>query len=258
MTAVPPVDRALVDIAADLVQRAGEITLEYFRSAELGLELKSDGTPVTAADKAAERFLRDELAARFPDDSVLGEEEGAAPGTSGRRWIIDPIDGTKAFSHGVPLYSTLLALDDEHGPAVGVIGLPALGEIVAAGRGLGCELNGVPCRVSTTPEVTGSYLSTSEFNHWPADMLLAAHGAGVAMRTWGDGFGYALVATGRIDAMVDPSIHLWDIAPCRVVIPEAGGRFTTLAGTTESDPPDAIATNGVIHDELLGIIGRRP
>jgi len=256
MTDAPPVDRSLVDAAVDLVRRAGEITLEYFRSAELGLELKADGTPVTAADKAAERFLRTELGALFPDDSVLGEEEGAAPGTSGRRWIIDPIDGTKAFSHGVPLYSTLLALDDEHGPAVGVIGLPALGEFVAAGRGLGCELNGVPCRVSETPSVSGSYLSTSEFNHWPADMLLAAHRSGVAMRTWGDGFGYALVATGRIDAMVDPSIHLWDIAPCRVVIPEAGGRFTTLAGTTEADPPDAVATNGRIHDELLSIIGR--
>src|SRR5215204_3972338 len=124
----PPVDRALLDEAVELVREAGRLTLEWFRDPALAIERKGDGTPVTAADKAAERFLREQLEARHPTDGILGEEEAPVTGTSGRRWVIDPIDGTKAFTHGVPLYSNLLALEDEHGPALGVINLPALGE----------------------------------------------------------------------------------------------------------------------------------
>ncbi|HEY8548136.1 MAG TPA: inositol monophosphatase family protein, partial [Acidimicrobiales bacterium] len=151
MTAdVPPVDLDLLNFAVDLARQAGEITLRWFARDDLDVESKADGTPVTAADRAAERFIREQLAEHHPDDTIVGEEEPVHEGSSGRRWILDPIDGTKAFTRGVPLYANLLALDDEHGPAIGVVNIPALGEVVAAGRGLGCFHDGVRCHVSTT------------------------------------------------------------------------------------------------------------
>ena len=158
----PPVDRSLLDFAVDVAREAGESTLRWFRARDLAVDSKADGTPVTAADRHAERLVRDRVAARFPDDGVLGEEEPETAGATGRRWIVDPIDGTKAFTRGVPLYSTLLALDDEHGPAVGVIVLPALGQAVYAGRGLGAWCDGEPARVSATAALDGAYLSQQQ------------------------------------------------------------------------------------------------
>src|SRR5262245_14428065 len=162
----PPVDRGLLDEAVELAREAGRITLQWFRNPELTVERKVDGTPVTAADRAAERFLREELGQRHPGDGILGEEEAPVEGTSGRRWIMDPIDGTKAFTHGVPLYSNLLALEDEHGPAIGVINLPALDETVYAGRGLGCFCNDARARVNDHADLEGAYLTTSSFRPW--------------------------------------------------------------------------------------------
>ena len=147
----PPIDQQTVDTALALTREAGDRTLRWFRSRHLTVERKEDGTPVTAADRDAERYLREQLAVHFPDDGVLGEEEAPTPGTSGRRWILDPIDGTKAFTCGVPLYSNLVALEDEHGIAVGVINLPALGETVWAGRGLGCRSDRGPARGQRPP-----------------------------------------------------------------------------------------------------------
>ncbi len=198
---VPPASRDLLVEARDLLRAAGELTQGYFRSPTLGVEWKPDGTPVTEADRAAERFVREELARRHPTDGVLGEEEGETAGSSARRWILDPIDGTKAFRQGVPLYSNLLALEDAHGIALGIVNLPALGETVYAGRGLGAfTFDGVeerPARVSDVTEVAGALLTTSAYDHWPEPMLLAVRRSGFQMRTWGDGYGYALVATGR-------------------------------------------------------------
>ena len=252
---VPPVDRSLLDFAVELVRDAGKTTLSWFRDADLQVDRKSDGTPVTAADRAAERLVRERIAEQFPADGVLGEEEPETAGMSGRRWIVDPIDGTKAFTRGVPLYSTLLALDDEHGPAVGVIGLPALGQVVYAGRGLGCWADGRPARVSDTPELRHAYLTTSSFGHWPEDALLAVRRAGCEMRTWGDGYGYALVATGRADLMVDPAAEPYDVAPMPVILAEAGGRFTDLSGGPGAAGGSGLATNGRLHDQVLARIG---
>src|SRR5690606_2650301 len=162
----PPADPADLDAAVEIVRAAGEVTLRWFAATDLVVDSKADGTPVTAADRAAERRVREMLGERFPDDGVLGEEEPETPGRSGRRWIVDPIDGTKAFTRAVPLYSTLLALEDEHGPAVGVIGLPALGQVVYAGRGLGCFADGRPARVSGTTTLDGAYLMSSSYSHW--------------------------------------------------------------------------------------------
>jgi histidinol-phosphatase len=253
--------QALLDEAVALTRAAGELTLQWFHEEELGIEHKGDGTPVTAADRAAERFLREQLAARHPDDAVIGEEEPDSRGSSGRTWIIDPIDGTKAFTHGVPLYSNLLALYDHEGPAVGVINLPALGETVYAARGLGCFFDGRPVRVSDRAALDGGCVCTSGLGTWAPEHLEAVRASGALLRTWGDGYGFALVATGRAEAMLDPRVAIWDIAPMPVIISEAGGRFTTVEGDERltldgSVALSGVATNGRVHDEVLGLFDR--
>jgi histidinol phosphatase-like enzyme (inositol monophosphatase family) len=253
----PSVERSLLDLAVEVAREAGEATLAWFGAADLAVDRKADGTPVTAADRAAERLVRERLGRRFPDDGVLGEEEPEHHGRSGRVWIVDPIDGTKAFTRGVPLYSTLLALHDADGPAIGVIVLPALGQAVWAGRGLGCWWDGEPARVSETGDLDGSYLMSSSYSHWPDGHLLAVKHAGCHLRTWGDGYGYALVATGRADAMVDHTVELYDVAAMPVILAEAGGRFTSLAGEPSAAGGSGVASNGRIHDALLQMLGGR-
>ena len=253
MTA-PPLDQGTLDRAVELVRLAGERTLRWFRSPDLEVLRKGDGTPVTAADRDAERFLRERLAEAFPGDAVLGEEEPATAGTTGRRWIIDPIDGTKAFTCGVPLYSNLLALEDEHGIALGVINLPALGETVWAGRGLGAWSERGPAAVSDHDRLDGAYVRSSALSHWPPGRVAALEAAGALLRTWGDGYGYALVATGRVAAMVDPVVEPYDIGPMPVILREAGGRFTDLGGAEVIDGGSGVATNGHVHDALLALL----
>jgi len=246
--------RALLDLAVDLVREAGELTLRWFRRPDLDVERKRDGTPVTEADKAAEHQLRAAIADRFPDDTIVGEEEATRAGTSGRSWIIDPIDGTKAFTRGVPLYSNLLAVDDEHGPLIGVINLPALGQTVYAARGLGCFVDGQPAHVSSSGALADAYVSSSSYSHWDDGALLRVKHAGCALRTWGDGYGYALVATGAIEAMVDPIVSWWDVAPMPVILAEAGGTFTDFAGASDPTTGSAVASGGIDHDELLALL----
>jgi histidinol-phosphatase len=251
------IDQSLLDTAVEITREAGELTKRWFRSDALDTELKSDGTPVTAADKAAERLIRERLAEQFPDDAIFGEEEAPTEGTSGRTWVIDPIDGTKAFTHGVPLYTNLLALDDGDGNAVGVINIPALGETVYAGRGLGCFWDGERAQVSSTTDVESSWITSTAFsnNVWSEADFLALHRSGASLRTWGDGYGYALVATGRVDAMIDPIVARWDVAPMPVILNEAGGRFSDWTGAVTAVGGNGIATNGVLHDDLLDRLG---
>ncbi len=251
----PPAAADLLDDAVELARAAGAITLRWFRAGDLEVERKGDGTPVTQADRAAERHLRQELARRYPDDAVVGEEEDDRPGTTGRTWILDPIDGTKAFTHGVPLYCTLVAVEDDHGSAVGVIHLPALDQTVYAGRGLGCFEDGRPARVSAVARLDQAHVSTSSYSNWPDATLLAVKATGASLRTWGDGYGYALVATGRIDAMVDPEVARWDVAPMPVILAEAGGVFTDAAGRATTTGGSGVATNGLLHDAVLACLG---
>ena len=251
----------LLDEAVELAREAGRLTLRWFSDHELSVLRKDDGSPVTEADKAAEAFLREALARRFPEDAVIGEEYPEEQGTSGRTWVIDPIDGTRSFVRGVPLYTTLLALIDQHGPAIGVAAVPGLDEAVWAGRGLGCHHNGRRCQVSAQTELSRSYLSTSGTEWWPEgsfDRVRRTHDresrTGPRVRTWGDGYGYVLVATGRVDAMIDPGLNLWDIAPMLVIIPEAGGQITQWNGTSTPSAGDWLATNGHFHEELRFIL----
>jgi histidinol-phosphatase len=254
----PDADPALLDEAVGLARRAGELTLGWFDRPDLAVARKSDGTPVTEADRAAERLIREQLAADHGDDAIVGEEEADVAGTSGLTWVIDPIDGTKAFTRGVPLYSNLVAVLDEHGPVIGVINLPALGTTIYAGRGLGCFRDGRPVHVSDRTDPADSVLSTSGFTWWADAALLGVKQAGFQMRTWGDGYGYALVAIGAIEAMVDPEVSLWDVAPMPVVIGEAGGRVTTHDGAepvlSPGAQPSCVATNGAVHADVLAAL----
>ncbi len=252
---MPDADQSELTDAVAFVQAAGELTLRWFRSPELVVDEKRDGTPVTVADKEAETFLRQRLAERFPGDAIVGEEHPDTPGTTGRTWIIDPIDGTKAFTAGVPLYTNLLALHDEEGGVIGIVNVPAIGITVWAGRGLGCFENGLPAHVSSRDSLKGGIVSSSGFERWSDEQLSAVKGAGAFMRTWGDGYGFVLVATGRIEAMVDPTLAVWDVAPMPVILNEAGGRFTDLHGEARIDGTGGVATNGLVHDALLGLLG---
>lgn len=245
----------LLGFTLELVAEAGAFTQQHFRSADLDVQFKGDGTPVTVADQGAEQLMRDAIAASFPDDEIIGEEFGVSElvpgGGSGRQWVIDPIDGTKAFTAGVPLYSNLLAVIDDGVPVLGIINLPAVNEMVWATLGGGAFCNGEPCRVSTKAALDGSYLMASGVTGWARDGLHRLRDQGVIVRTWGDAYGYSMVATGRAEAMVDPIVSIWDVAPIGVIISEAGGRFTDLGGVARIDGGNGLGTNGLIHDELL-------
>ena len=247
----PPAPSAWMEEATELATEAGDLTLDWYRTQDLHVITKDDGSPVTEADKAAERLLREHIVERHPDDGVLGEEEGETQGSSGRRWLIDPIDGTASFVRGVPLFATLLAIEDEHGPAVGVIHVPALSETVSAGRGLGCFYNGAPTRVSDRADMAGAIVTTSGYDAWSPKSLARLRQTNAAMRAWGDAYGYVLLVTGRVDVMADPIAFAWDLAPMVVAVTEAGGRFTDLAGTPAYDSGGGLATNGILHDAAL-------
>jgi histidinol-phosphatase len=251
MTKLPSARLSDLDLALHMATDVAPLAMRWFESVDLSVITKVDGSPVTQADLAVEKRLRELIRDHDSDASVLGEEEGATVGSSDRRWILDPIDGTSAFAHGVPLWSTLIALYDEHGPAVGVISLPGTGEIVAAGRGLGVTHNAKPCKVSAVTSLENAYVTTWGYEQWPSEVFVKLQHAKVNMRGWSDAYGWALLATGRVDAVLDPSTKLWDIAPMQTIIPEAGGMCTALPDGADMSFDWMIGTNGSIHDELM-------
>ncbi|PYS89640.1 MAG: histidinol phosphate phosphatase [Acidobacteria bacterium] len=251
--------RELMAFAAQLARGAGEITLRYFRRT-LEAERKADGSFVTAADREAEKFLRAEIGRRFPDDAIIGEEEGEQAGTTDRRWIIDPIDGTYSFVHGVPFYGVLIGLEIADEPSVGVVHLPALGELIKAARGQGCYWNGELARVSATDSMAEALLLATDFGTCErygfgaaADELQRRFGA---RRTWGDCYGHVLVATGRAECMLDPVMNVWDCAPLLPIVEEAGGTFTDWRGQRTIRGGNAISTNGALFNEVFQIINK--
>jgi len=250
----------LLQFAVELGRGAGEITLEYFRK-DPETETKSDGSYVTIADRHAESYLREEIGKRYPDDGVVGEEELEQRGLSGRRWIVDPIDGTFAFVHGVPFYGVLIALEIEGEPVLGVVNMPALGEIVYAAKGIGCFLNGEPASVSKSAELKDALLLATDFTscakHGFGHAAELLQGRAKASRTWGDCYGYVLVATGRADVMLDPVMNLWDCAPLLPIMEEAGGTFTDWRGVRTISGGNSIATNGLLFDELMRLVRDR-
>ncbi len=251
----------LLDFAVDLARGAGEITLRYFQQLRTSPDRKADGSFVTVADREAERYLRARIEESFPNDAILGEEEGERAGTSGKRWIIDPIDGTYSFVHGVPLYGVLVGLqltDDPTTSVLGVVNLPALGEIVYAARGSGCFWNGERARVSSNTSLKDALLLATDFGTCEAYGFGAAAEAlqklAHARRTWGDCYGHVLVATGRADVMLDPVMNLWDCAALLPIIEEAGGTFTNWRGERTINGGNAVSTNGALLAPVLETI----
>jgi histidinol phosphatase-like enzyme (inositol monophosphatase family) len=243
----------LMQAALELAQRAGAVALSHFQK-NLAIERKQDGTPVTRADREAEWTAREWLEGRFPNDGILGEEFGAVREGARRRWILDPIDGTKTFVRGVPLWGTLVAVAEGERILAGAAHFPAVGETVGAAPGQGCWWNGVRCRVSGISRLgEAAILATDErFESDPGKLerwrSLASHAA--LIRSWGDCYGYLLVATGRAEAMVDDVLSPWDAAAFLPIIQEAGGIFTDWRGNSTAFGGDAIATNAELSVEI--------
>ncbi len=238
--------------ALDAAVRAGRSTLAHFQTG-VNVEIKADASPVTIADRNAERLIREAIEKQYPQDSILGEEEGSQ-GQADDRWVIDPIDGTKSFVAGVPLYATLLSYEVAGVPILGICYFPALDELLFAENGSGAFLNGRPIHTRSTPTEAGALLCCGGISNLKKrgllDNLLDLSAKAMALRTWCDAYGHALVASGRVDAMIDPVLLRWDISAVDIIVREAGGKFTDFKGG--ANPQDeAISSNGPLHDRLL-------
>jgi histidinol phosphatase-like enzyme (inositol monophosphatase family) len=257
-----PIEQRLA-FARDIAREAGEITLTHFRRRGLAVETKRDGTPVTIADQEAEKRLRALVEAKFPQDGILGEEFGEKAGTSGYRWIFDPIDGTKAFVCGVPLYGTMVAVMEQSRPVVGVINMPALGEAVSAARGLGCTLERpghqpAPARVSGLQDLSEAvlvYTGMEVYRQAGRERAFDALSRACRLsRGWNDCYGCVLVATGRADVWMEPVVALWDVAAAVPIIEEAGGVYTDFQGRADPTTGSCLVANPTLHAAALKLI----
>jgi histidinol-phosphatase len=248
-------------LALELADMADAVTMPRFRAADLEIETKPDLTPVTESDKAVELSLREHLKRARPDDAVIGEEFGAEPARDGsvgaREWIIDPIDGTKSYVRGMPTWSTLIALRSGGEMAVGVVSMPALPRRWWAIRGGGAFADGDPIHVSGIASVSDAQMAWSGIEDWDAvgrlDALLTLGRACWRTRGVGDAWQYMLVAEGVAEIAGDPQVEIWDLAAVSVIVEEAGGRFTNLAGQ-RNEWGSGFATNGLVHEQALAII----
>ncbi len=250
----------LLEAAQELARRTGGVALRHFRSA-LTVESKTDGSPVTIADRAAEQAAREWIAQRFPDDGIVGEEFGVHLPSAKRRWLIDPIDGTKTFVRGVPLWGSLIAVCESDTVLAGAAYFPALDEVLAGAKGLGCWWNGTRTHVSTTNVIADATVLTTDerFSRTPErreGWRRLAEAAAIS-RSWGDCYGYLLVATARADVMVDGIVGPWDSAPLYPAITEAGGVFTDWEGTDTAFGTSIVATNGVLAATARELLGRQ-
>lgn len=257
-------------LANRIAVEAGKLTLKHFRNEDLKVIRKGDGSPLTVADQEAETFLREEIGKAFPDDAIVGEEFGVTEGTSEFRWVLDPIDGTKSFICGVPLYGTMVAVEQtgDSGVRQSVIGsvyLPGIDEGIFASTGQGAwyfqgDQPAVQARVSGTKRLEDAVLVTSEVETFgERDPDAASVYRRLAenvyfVRTWGDVYGYLLVATGQVDVMIDPILNVWDAAAVQPIIQEAGGRFSDWSGTPRIDAGESVGSNGLFHDEILKLL----
>jgi histidinol-phosphatase len=258
-----PTDPDDLALALELADIADSITLERYRAADLEVATKPDLTPVTEADTAVEQAIRDRLAGSRPDDSVVGEEFGDSAGGS-RRWIIDPIDGTMGYVRGLPVWATLLALQEGEELSVGVVSAPALGRRWWAAQGAGAFLDdGLagaprPIRVSSVSELSDAHLCLSAVSEWEAigrgEAILTLERRCWRTRGFGDFWSYMLVAEGSVEIGSDPEASFWDLAAMQVIVEEAGGRFTDLDGVRRADGGNGLATNGRLHEAVLEIL----
>jgi myo-inositol-1(or 4)-monophosphatase len=250
------------DFITETAFLAGRLTLGYFQTGTRP-DFKADDTPVTIADRLTEEFIRERIASRYPDHAIVGEEFGVeGAGRASHRWLIDPIDGTKAFIRGVPLYAVLIGLEIDGRVEVGAAYYPALDEMLAAATGLGCWWNGRRARVSDVADLSRAYVSCTDpgsfMKHgrqaaWDRLQRASYHRAG-----WSDAYGYLLVATGRVEVMLDPVMSVWDCGPFPPIFREAGGYFGDWGGNETIYAGEALATNAAILQQVLSLIGAAP
>ena len=247
-----------MEFSVDVAWQAGKIIMRYFGTG-VSPDWKTDNSPVTIADREAEEIIRKLIVKSFPEDGIVGEEFGNKTSNSGFTWLIDPIDGTKSFVQGVPLFGVLIAREGPNGVDIGCVYLPALDEMVWAGRGNGCWWNGRRARVSEVNELKDScicftsplnFAKNSRKDEW--DSLTKASRL---VRGWGDCYGHILVATGRAEASFDPIMNPWDCGPLLPIMEEAQGTFTNWNGEATIHGKDAFSTNGFVFDEVMSLIG---
>jgi histidinol-phosphatase len=251
--------RAYLDFTIETAWQAGQLTLGYFQTG-LRPDFKSDESPVTVADREADKLIRSRIEKKYPGHAIIGEEYGSQENTTGssHRWLIDPIDGTRAFVRGIPLYGVLIGLEIEGQCQVGVAHFPALGEMVAAATGEGCWWNGRRARVSPVERLqqaivthydAASFDKQNRAAAWERLKQVAGFRAG-----WCDAYGYALVATGRVEVMLDPIIYPWDGGPFPPILAEAGGYFGDWRGNTTIYSGEALGTTQTLLPEVLRIL----
>jgi histidinol phosphatase-like enzyme (inositol monophosphatase family) len=251
-----PPDR-LIHAVLEAAQRAGDAALLHYRR-PIAVARKPDGSPVTVADREAEIAARRWIERRFPADGIEGEEFGLTRPEAPRRWLIDPIDGTTSFVRGVPLWGSLVAVAEGETVLAGAAVFPALDERIAAARGAGCFWNDAPCRVSEVDSLAAAVVLATD-DRFPAhperrELWMREAGTAAVSRTWGDCFGYLLVATGRAEVMVDDRVNAWDVAPFLPIVEEAGGVLTDWRGAVTARGGDAIATNRVLAAEARALL----
>lgn len=248
---------SLMQAAHDVARHAARVAMRYFRTA-VPVETKADGSPVTIADRESEQAARSWLAEHFPRDGIVGEEFGDERGDARRRWIIDPIDGTKAFVRGVPLWGTLIACCEGDTVLAGAACFPAVDEVVAAAPGEGCWWNGVRASVSAVSSMSQATVLTTDdrFHERPSrgEQWRTLTSEAAVVRTWGDCYGYLLVATGRAEVMIDDIVNPWDCAALLPVIEEAGGVFTSWGGVSTAFGGSAVATNAALSARVRTVL----
>ena len=256
-----------LELALLLADRADALTSSRFGALDLRVETKPDLTPVTDADRAVETELRQALARERPNDSIVGEEFGGDTAFTGRQWIIDPIDGTKNFVRGVPVWASLIALLQDGVPVVGAVSAPALQRRwwAAHGQGAFVAVNGAPPRrlsVSSVAQLSSASLSFSSLSGWAQrgvrDRFIALTDAVWRVRAFGDFLSYCLVAEGAVDIAAEPEVSVWDLAALDIVVREAGGALTALDGTAGPHRGSAVATNGLLQQQVLDALAATP
>ena len=255
--------RARYELAVEAAEQAARIAAGYFPEGDpadftLGVEWKPDRSPVTAGDRAAEAFLRNRIINAFPDDAFLGEEYGEKPGDSGYRWVVDPIDGTRNFMRGMPLWGTLVGVEYRGEAIAGAAVMPSLGHSYRALRGDGAFRDGRRLRVSDAATLDDAILVCSTLSGFlkarrEAQFMELARRT-QRQRAFGNFYGFVMVAEGAVDVMVEHGVHVWDVAAVAPIVEEAGGRFTDWGGRATARRPDVAASNGRLHDEALRVL----
>lgn len=249
--------------ARELARTGGQSTLEYFQSDRFSVEKKSDRSPVTIADRNAEQIMRKAIEQAFPGDAIIGEEFGEQPGESGYRWILDPIDGTKSFICGVPLYGTMVGVEYQSECLIGAVYYPGIDECIYAMNGAGAwhqkaDQEAVRARVSRCTDLAEAVFVTSEVITFAEvgrrELYQELESRAYVMRTWGDCYGYLLVATGRVELMIDPVLSIWDAAAVKPIIEEAGGKFVDWQGEPRIDSGNSLGCCPGIYDQVMQIV----